>query len=51
MMCINISDIAFITVKNVDYRCIMYNITKSAAINLLENSMLEDRGYDKKVLS
>ena len=48
MMCINISDIAFITVKNVDYRCIMYNITKSEAINLLENSMLEDRGYDKK---
>ena len=48
MMCINKSDIASITVKNVNYHCIMYDIAKSAAINLLENSMLEDRGYDKK---
>ena len=43
--CLNISDIATITVKNVDYRCIIYNISKSEAINLLENSVLEDRGY------
>ena len=26
MLCLNISDIAIITVKNVDYRCVMYNI-------------------------
>ena len=44
MLCLNIRDIAIITVKNVDYRCIMYNISKSEAINLLENSVLEDRG-------
>ena len=42
---VKISDIAIITVKNVDYRCIIYNITKSEAINLLKNSVLEDRGY------
>ena len=41
----NISDIAIMTVKIVDYRCIMYNISKSKAISLLENYMLEDRRY------
>ena len=45
MMCLNISDIAVITVKNVDYRCIMYNINKSEAIHLLENSVLKDREH------
>ena len=29
MLCLNISHIAIITVKNVDYRYIMYNISKS----------------------
>ena len=47
MLCLNITDIVIITVKNVDYHCIMYNISKSEAINLLENSVLEDRGYIK----
>ena len=44
MLCLNISDIAIITVKNVDYCCIIHNISKSEAINLLENSVLGDRG-------
>ena len=34
-----------ITVRNVDYRCIIYNIRKSEAINLLKHSVLENRGY------
>ena len=45
MLSVNISDIAIITVKNVDYRCIIHNISKSEAINALENSVLEDCGY------
>ena len=45
MLSLNIRDIAIITVQNVDYRCIIYNISKSEAINLLKNSALEDRGY------
>ena len=45
ILCLNISDIAIITVKNVDYRCIIHNIGKSEAINLLKNSVLENRGY------
>ena len=44
MLYLNISDIAIITVKSVDYHCIMYHISKSEAINLLETSVVEDRG-------
>ena len=45
ILSLNIRDIAIITVKNVDYHCIIYKITKSEAINLLESSGLEDREY------
>ena len=45
MLCLNISDIAIMTVKNVDYSWIMYNISKYEASNLLKNSVLEYRGY------
>ena len=34
--CLNISDITIITVKNIDYRCIIGNISKSEANNLLK---------------
>ena len=44
MLSVNVSDIAIITIKKVDYRCIVHNISKSEAGNLLENSVLEDRG-------
>ena len=44
MRSVNISDIAIITIKTVDYHCIMYN-SKSEAINLLKDSVLEDGGY------
>ena len=45
MLSVNISDIAIITVKNVDYRCIIHNTSKSEAINLLKDSVLDDSGY------
>ena len=45
ILCLNISDIAIITVKKVDYCCIIHNISKSEAINLLKNTMVENRGY------
>ena len=48
MLCLNISNITNITVKNVDYRYIIHNISKSQAINLLKNYVLEDRGYKYK---
>ena len=45
MLSLNISDVAIITVKNANYRFIMCNISKSEAINLLDNNVLENRGY------
>ena len=45
MLCLNISNIAIITVKGVGCRCIIYDIIKSKAIRFLEKSVLEDRGY------
>ena len=45
MLSVNISDIAIITVKNLDYYCIIFNIIKSKAINLLGKSVLEDSEY------
>ena len=47
MLSVNISDIAIITAKNVHYRCIICNIRKYEAINLLK-TVLEDPGYIKK---
>ena len=45
MLCLNISHITIITVKNVGYRCIIHKISKSEAINLLKSAVLENRGY------
>ena len=45
MSCLNISDITVFTVKNAAYRCVIHNISKPEAINLLKNTVLEDRGY------
>ena len=45
MINVNIGNIAIITIKNADYRCIIHSISKSKVINLLENSVLENVGY------
>ena len=45
MLDVNISDIAIIAIKNVDYLCIINNIRKSEAINLSKNSVVENCGY------
>ena len=45
MFCLNISYVTFITVKNIDCRCIIHNISKFEANNLLESAALEKRGY------
>ena len=50
MPCLNISDIIIVTVKNVDYRCIIHNIIISEPIDLLKNSVLEDSGIYKNVV-
>ena len=45
MFSVIISDIAIITFKNVDCRCIIHNISKSEAINLLKNPLLRGHGF------
>ena len=45
VLCLNLCNIAIVAAKNVDYRCIIYNISKSDAIRLPETSVLDDRGY------
>ena len=47
MLSVNISDIAIITIKNVDYCC----ISKSEAINLLKNSWVYIKKYCLKFQS
>ena len=45
MLYLNLNDISIITIKIIDNCCIFDGIAKSEAINLLENSMLDDSGY------
>ena len=42
VLSVNVSNIATITVKNIDYLCIVHNISRSEAINLFKNSVVED---------
>ena len=42
VLSVNISNIATITFKNIDYHCIVHNIGRSEAINFLKNSVVED---------
>ena len=44
ILCFNISDIAIITIKNVDFHCIIHGINKSEAINLLVGKIKEHEG-------
>ena len=36
--------IAILTIKGVDYRCVIWNITKNDAINKLSNAKLDKKG-------
>ena len=47
MLSVNVSDTVIISVKEVGYHCIIYGISKSEAISLLENSLLEIVGIYK----
>ena len=46
---LNLSDIATITVKGVNCRCNIYDISKSEANHLLENYVLKDYRYIFKI--
>ena len=40
-----LKNIAILTVTGVDYRCILWGISKNDAANILNNSVLEDKGF------
>ena len=44
MMCNELKNIAIVRIKDVDYRCILWNTTYNEAFNLLNNSKLDERG-------
>ena len=40
----NLNDFFIVTIKNVDYRVYIVGVDKKAAIHLLNNSVLDDKG-------
>ena len=45
ILSVNIRDIIIITIKNIDYRYMIYNFSTSKAVKLLKNSVLENCWY------
>ena len=43
-MAYELKNIAILNVKGVDYRCILWGISKNDAVDRLNNSVLEDKG-------
>ena len=43
-MAYELKSIAILNVKGVDYRCVLWNITKNDATNMLGNSKLDNKG-------
>ena len=44
MMAHDVENIAILNVKGVDYRCVLWNITRNDAVNRLNNFKLDDKG-------
>ena len=44
MIAYELENIAILNVKGVDYRCVLWNMTKNDAIKLLNNSRLDNKG-------
>ena len=44
MTAYELKNIAIINVKGVDFRCILWDISREEAVNRLNNSVLEDKG-------
>ena len=49
MMSMNLSEIAILKIKNVDYCCCITGISKSEGINLMQNINLTDKKYSIKI--
>ena len=44
MMAYELKNIAILNAKGVDYRCILWGISKNDAVDRLNNSVLKDKG-------
>ena len=44
IMAYELKNIAILNAKGVDYRCILWGISRDEAVNRLNNSALEDKG-------
>ena len=44
MVVYNLKDFMILNMKGIDYRCYVFNMSKSDGINLLNNSMLDNKG-------
>ena len=44
MTAFELKNIAILKVKGFDYRCILWGISKNEAVNILNSSVLEDKG-------
>ena len=44
MMVYELKNITIMNVKGVDYGCVLWNMTRNDAINMLGNSKLDDKG-------
>ena len=44
MMAYELKSIAILNAKGVDYRCILWSISRNEAVNRLNNSAFEDKG-------
>ena len=45
MTAYELKNIAILNIKGVDYRCILWTISKNEAVNILNNSVLENKGF------
>ena len=43
--CLSVKNIAILIVNGTDFRCILWGISKDEAVNKLNNSLLEDKGF------
>ena len=50
MTAYELKNIAILNVKSVDYRCIFGGISRNEAVDILNNSVLEDRVFYKWIL-
>ena len=44
MVVYDLKNFMILNIKGVDYRCYVFNMSRSDAINLLNNSCLDDKG-------